>query len=107
METWLTTANKLLLRKMALAGAVSFLAVFIPALLTALDEIEGGEGHSFSTKFWFSLLAGAVGAGLRGALALLPWNFTPTDSLHSLGESKTTEVVVDTKGGTPPTNPPR
>ena len=60
METWLTTANKLLLRKMAVAGVISFLAVFIPAMLTALDEIEGGGEHSFSTKFWI-LAAGGRG----------------------------------------------
>ena len=109
METWLTTANKLLLRKMAVAGVVSFLSVFIPSMLTALDEIEGGGEHSFSTKFWISLLAGAVGAGLRGALAFLPWNLTPTDALHSVGGSSVTEVTVDTTGGStppPPTPPP-
>ena len=104
-STWLTSANKLLLKKMAVAGVIAFLSVFIPAVLTALDEIEGGGGHSFSTEFWFSLLAGAVGAALRGALAYLPWNFTPTDALHGFAKDKPTEVVVET-APTAPVAPP-
>ena len=86
---------KLLAKKCAMAGGVSFLAVFIPAVLTALDEIEGGEGHSFSTEFWFSLLAGAVGAAVRAIIAVLPWNFVATDALHSIGGSRASEVKIE------------
>ena len=108
METWLTSANKLLLKKMAVTGAIGFLSVFLPAVLTALDEIEGGAGHAFSTEFWFSLLAGAVAAGLRGVIALSPWNLLPTDVLHGFSKDKPTEVLVEAgpTASSTPTAPP-
>ena len=96
-DTWLTSANKLLLKKAAITGVIAFLAVFIPAVLTVLDEIEGGAAHDFSTGFWFSLLAGAIAAALRAILALSPLNLVPTDALNSIGGSSKDEVVVSTK----------
>ena len=90
-----TTRRKLLAKKVGFAGAIAFLAVFIPGVLSILDEIEGGSGHPFQTTFWFSLLAGAVGAGIRAIVAVLPWNLMPTDALHGFGQDKPTEVKVE------------
>lgn len=89
-----SSTNVLLAKKIALAGGIGFLAVFIPGVLSVLDEIEGGSGHPFETTFWFSLLAAAVAAAIRGILAVLPWNLVPTDALHGFG-NKPTQVVVE------------
>jgi hypothetical protein len=106
VNTWLTSANKLLLKKMAVTGLIGFLSVFLPAVLKGLDEIEGGAAHHFSTEFWFSLLAGAVAAGLRAVLALSPWNLLPTDVLHGFRKDKPTEILVEASEGQVPAPPP-
>ena len=97
-----SSANWLLAKKTAVAGAIAFLAVFIPGVLSVLDEIEGGSGHPFETTFWFSLLAGAIGAALRAIVAVLPWNLLPTDAFHGFGKDKPDEVVVTAASSPPP-----
>jgi hypothetical protein len=96
-EKFLTSANKLLLKKVGVTAAIGFLAVFLPGVLTALDSIEGGDAHSFGTTFWFSLLAGAIAGALRAVLALSPVNLFATDALHSVGQEHPDEIVVSTE----------
>lgn len=72
---------KLLARKMLVAFAVTFGAAVIPALLNWLQHPQ-----ATSRDFWFALLAGALAAGLRAALALSPINLVPSDGEHTLGK---------------------
>ena len=76
--------NTFLLRKMLVAFVVSFAAVFIPAVLNVLDQIHAGTAPNWSSSFWLSLAAGAVGAGVRAILALSPINLVPSDAQHTI-----------------------
>jgi hypothetical protein len=95
-DMFLTTKNKLLLRKMGIAFIVGFLGIFIPAALQVLDALQSGteQPHNWNV-FFISLITGAVAAGVRAALALSPINLGSTDKINSLtGKTKADAVEV-------------
>jgi hypothetical protein len=90
------SSSGLLARKIAVGAGIGALAYFIPELLEIADALRDGDPVDLSSAALSSLLGGVIGAVVRGALAVGPWNLAgPTDSLHTLGRDRPTTVVVD------------
>jgi len=71
----------LFLKKLLVAFVIGFGGVFIPAILTLLDKVSNGTPTSFDKSLWISLVSGAVAAGLRALLVLIPGlNLVPSDA---------------------------
>jgi hypothetical protein len=70
------TVNPLFLRKLL----VAFLVGAAPALLAFVSSVGTGDA-SFTRAALLTLASGAVGAGLRAALVLIPGvNLVPSDA---------------------------
>jgi hypothetical protein len=90
------SSRGLLVRKIAVGAGIGALAYFIPEALEVADSLRDGEPVELGQAFLSSLMGGVIGALIRGALAVGPFNFAgPTDSLHTLGKERPTTVVVD------------
>jgi hypothetical protein len=89
--------NTLFWKKLAVAFAVGFGGVFIPAILTILDKAASGTPQHFTQAFVIGIISGAFAAGLRAALALSPWNFIPSDAEDSIGRKSNNAPPPATK----------
>lgn len=83
------TINTLFLRKLL----VAFVTGFAFALLQKLTNVGPAADYGSLHAIWAGLLSGAVFAGLRGVLVLLPGvNLVPSDGGALTGASDTTPV---------------
>lgn len=77
------SANVLLLRKLALVFALTFVG-------SAVDAWQGWESSSLplSKSVVVGVIVGAIVAGLRALIALSPVNVVPSDAQHTVGRRK-------------------
>lgn len=84
------TLNMLFLKKLL----VAFVAGFAFALLQKLTNVGPAADYGSWHAIWAGLLSGAVFAGIRAALVLLPGvNLVPSDAGGLTGQSETPPVV--------------
>ena len=76
--------NKLLIKKLLLAFAVTFGT----SLIVAVEGLTRQPDLKFTSALLVSLVTGALGAGLRAVIALLPINVVPSDAEHTLSVFK-------------------
>lgn len=80
------TVNTLFLRKLL----VAFIGGFAFALLQKLTNVGPAATYGTWHSIWSGLLSGAVFAGIRAALVLLPGvNLVPSDAGGPTGASET------------------
>lgn len=80
------TINKLFLRKLL----VAFVGGFAFALLQKLTNVGPAADYGSLHAIWAGLLSGAVFAGIRAVLVLLPGiNLVPSDAGGPTGASET------------------
>lgn len=80
------TINVLFLKKLV----VAFVGGFLYVLVQKLTNVGGYAAFSTWHAVWTGLISGAVIAGFRAVLVLLPINLVPSDGGSLLGSNGTT-----------------
>ena len=70
------TISRLFLQKLGIA----YLVGALPVLLGFISDVGVHGGQNITSAALWTVAAGAIGAGLRAALVLLPINLTPSDA---------------------------